>query len=335
MKNKPRVSVIIPVYNSEDYLEQALESLVNQEYKDFEVIIINDGSTDNSLNIIYEFASIDSRFKVFSLNNSGQGYARYVGINKALGKYIAFMDSDDYVKNTWLGTMVSDIELYDVDIASVNYFEHYEEGNRNIESYKFSSGKVIGRQNLLSEWCMDKKLKGFLWNKLFRSEVLKRTNIQLEFSFMEDSYLLINTILNIQSIYFDNRCEYFYRFLSKSSVNSRYDSRDRSSITAFLGIEDIVVKCYPSLKKLFEVRMSKIELFLIMKMDCFQIVENRDLIERFGVSINKNKDSLRPVYNSVDSWIVTRIRTPKSAFFYINLRKLLIRLQRIVRSIKN
>ena len=93
----PKVSIILPVYNVEKYLSQCLDSIVNQTLKDFECICINDGSPDNSLAILKEYASKDSRIKIINQENKGQSSARNVGMNFSKGKYIAFIDSDDWI----------------------------------------------------------------------------------------------------------------------------------------------------------------------------------------------------------------------------------------------
>ncbi|MDD2250514.1 MAG: glycosyltransferase [Candidatus Cloacimonetes bacterium] len=96
--NKPKVSVIIPVYNTETYVEEAMCSIMNQTLRDIEIIIIDDGSTDNSLSVIRKVASEDNRIQYFSQSNKGQSVARNVGIEKATGEYIYFMDSDDFLE---------------------------------------------------------------------------------------------------------------------------------------------------------------------------------------------------------------------------------------------
>ena len=94
--NNPKISVIIPVYNVEKYLSECLDSVISQTLKDIEIICVNDGSTDNSLQILKEYASKDTRIKIIDKENEGQGYARKVGLDVANGEYILFCDSDYY-----------------------------------------------------------------------------------------------------------------------------------------------------------------------------------------------------------------------------------------------
>ena len=92
---RPTISIIIPVYNVQDYLTSCIESIIKQDYKDYEAIFINDGSTDDSLEILKQYVKTDKRFKLISQKNSGLSSARNTGINQAQGKYITFIDSDD------------------------------------------------------------------------------------------------------------------------------------------------------------------------------------------------------------------------------------------------
>jgi glycosyltransferase involved in cell wall biosynthesis len=92
----PTISIIIPVYNAEKYLNKCLESVINQTLKDIEIICINDGSTDNSLDILQKYAKQDNRFIIINQDSSGAGVARNAGLDKAQGEYLAFLDSDDF-----------------------------------------------------------------------------------------------------------------------------------------------------------------------------------------------------------------------------------------------
>ena len=102
----PKISVIIPVYNTEKYLEQCLESVINQTYKDLEIICVNDASTDNSFDVINEYSKKDSRIKYINFEtNKGVSAARNVGLEAATGDYICFIDSDDWIEQTQTETM--------------------------------------------------------------------------------------------------------------------------------------------------------------------------------------------------------------------------------------
>ena len=113
----PKVSIIIPVYNAEKYLKDTLNSVINQTYNDFEVIALNDGSKDNSLSILNEYASKDNRFIVIDKPNSGVSDTRNLGILKASGEYIACLDADDLYSPNFLSVMLGAIESSGAEVA--------------------------------------------------------------------------------------------------------------------------------------------------------------------------------------------------------------------------
>ena len=123
------VSIIIPVFNGEKYLKKCLDSVKSQIYNDFEVIIINDGSTDNTSKIIETYLT-DKRFKVINQDNRGIGFSRNIGIKKAKGEYIVFLDSDDYIEFNFLEKMVYKIKTDNLDMVVCDYFEEREAENR-------------------------------------------------------------------------------------------------------------------------------------------------------------------------------------------------------------
>lgn len=120
-----KVSVIVPVYNRELTIERTIKSVLNQTFRNFELIIVNDGSIDGSLETVTDYAKKDNRIKVFSQNNSGVSMARNKGIRKALGKYICFLDSDDTYELSFLEKMVSAAEKSNADVTYSGHFHLY------------------------------------------------------------------------------------------------------------------------------------------------------------------------------------------------------------------
>lgn len=117
----PKVSVIVPVYNTEKYLERCIDSIISQSFKDFELIIINDGSKDKSLSIMKEHARKDKRIRVFDQNNKGPAITRNFGINQAKAKYVMFIDSDDYIDDNYIQDYYNVISKEDLDIVIGGY----------------------------------------------------------------------------------------------------------------------------------------------------------------------------------------------------------------------
>lgn len=118
---EPKVSIIVPAYNTEKYISKCLESLVNQTLKEIEIILIDDGSKDNTLNIAKSFMEKDSRIKIISQTNQKQGAARNQGMRVAKGEYIGFVDSDDWVDLDYFEKLYNSAKKYDTDIACAGY----------------------------------------------------------------------------------------------------------------------------------------------------------------------------------------------------------------------
>lgn len=186
----PLISVIVPVYNVELYVNRCIDSILAQTYKNFEVILIDDGSTDNSGHICDEYAKVDKRINVIHTKNKGLSSARNMGIEKSVGKYIIFCDSDDWIEEKAMENVLENVNYESVDLIIFGYsmdFPHenniikvdcinkeFESVNEFLLNYKFYRGNY---------------LFGFVWNKLFRSEIIKNNNLIFELGvFPEDLF---------------------------------------------------------------------------------------------------------------------------------------------------
>ncbi|MFV0380332.1 MAG: glycosyltransferase family 2 protein [Anaerorhabdus sp.] len=166
-----KLSVIIPMFNMEDYIEQCLISLVTQTFKDFEILVINDGSTDSSFKIVERMSLTYPIIKLISKVNGGLSSARNHGIDYALGDYITFIDSDDYVEPKYLEKMINKVnEGYDIVCCDINYF--YESKHPSWISPGITPWNIIDmkKKALLSSM--------FVWNKVYKRSFFKEYNIK-------------------------------------------------------------------------------------------------------------------------------------------------------------
>ncbi len=230
------VSVIIPIYNVEKYLAESLERVINQTYKNLEIILLNDGSTDNSLNICNDYKAKDNRIKVIDKANTGQGDTRNKGIELASGKYIYFADSDDLIDYELIETAVNGIEKNNSDVFIFNYYHVYEkdDGSRvNLEERNF----IAGRYTLDTD---DKKLKyitnnylnygcGFeVWDRLYKADIIKKNNIKFPVFrpvIAEDVCFNLFYLMNTHKLEVTNKRLYYYLYREASSMGA-----DRSVI---------------------------------------------------------------------------------------------------------
>ncbi len=123
----PKISIIVPVYNVENYLKKCLDSIVNQTFKDIEIILINDGSTDNSLNICKEYAKKDHRIRLINKPNGGLSSARNVGIDLSTGEYLGFVDSDDWIALNMYEKLYNLCKIFNADISQCKYIRNNEQ----------------------------------------------------------------------------------------------------------------------------------------------------------------------------------------------------------------
>lgn len=198
------ISIIVPVYNSakNGKLSHLIESILNQEYKNFELLLIDDGSTDNSLQICEQFSRHDNRVKVFHKANGGVSSARNYGIEKSLGEFLFFADDDDYVYPDFLKTMAKEIGNYDLLITL------YLETNENVRTEQINRNSVVterteaNNKNEIREKITELKLARFatIWINLFRKDIIVKNNIRFKDIKSEDEIFVNEYLLHCNSI---------------------------------------------------------------------------------------------------------------------------------------
>lgn len=202
----PLISIIIPVYNAEVKIYETIKSIINQNFGDFELLLINDGSKDNSGSICKEFNKEDNRIRVFHQKNSGPSAARNKGIKEARGKFIAFVDADDTVETNWLKTMIVAQEKDNVDLVCTGYNKIVFKDNEVIRTLnltptqmKYKNSKEI-KNNL--ESIVGNGFFNALWNKLYKAEIIRKNNITLDedFSLGEDFLFNLDYVSECNSL---------------------------------------------------------------------------------------------------------------------------------------
>ena len=209
------ISIIIPVYNVENYLRSCLDSVLSQTYKDFEVLMVNDGSTDSSGAICQEFAERDSRFHYFEKENGGLSDARNYGLDRAKGHYITFLDSDDFLFEDYLENLYHASRLSDSDITIGGYCRF---GDSNFYFYndRFKSDSLVSLKDFQAIQYLDSMLDvTFLtfstaWGKLFKRELFSELRFPYG-KYAEDQFLIWKLYMKADKIYVFNGASYVYR----------------------------------------------------------------------------------------------------------------------------
>lgn len=249
--NNKIVSIVVPMFNSQKYIKECVESIINQTYKDIQLIIVDDGSTDDSLKLCKEFQKRDCRITVIEESNSGASWARRNGINYAVGDYITFVDSDDYIVDDYIETLISYSEGSQLVTSGLSYtkkimLDGIKEGKYIVDS----NSPVIKNMIYLD----DNITRGILTNmcgKLFETHIAKKVikNIDTDIFHGEDGEFVYKYILNCKNVCVTNYCGYCYR-MNNQSVTHRTHENFLININ----------KLYSSLKEAFGMSVYKNEL---------------------------------------------------------------------------
>ena len=220
------VSIIVPVYNVEDYIDKCLSSLVNQTLENIEIIVVNDGSPDNSQKIIDKYVKkYPKKVKCYVKENGGQGSARNFGLTKAKGEYIGYVDSDDYVEEDMFEKMYQKAIRNKLDIVICGSYNVYENGKRDIE--------------LNREIFKDKKKNSFfgrmaVWNKIYKRELLVDSNISFRSKlWYEDLDFTLQVLTSAKKVGYINKPFYNYLIREGSTMNNSKVDRNLEILLAF------------------------------------------------------------------------------------------------------
>lgn len=215
------ISVIVPVYNVEEYLEECLESIQHQTYTDIEVILVNDGSTDTSKEICERFCQIDSRFRLINQENQGQSVARNRGVKESIGEYIMFVDSDDIINTNVLEVLLPYMKT-DVDMVECRLTINKEEFNlTKLSTIAFEGNSKEAILNCIAI----KEVKFCAFTKLYRREIVEKIPF-LEGYIYEDVFTGINYLKYIRKIIVVDFIGYYYRIRPNSTMTKPFNEKD-------------------------------------------------------------------------------------------------------------
>lgn len=247
------ISIIVPVYNVEKYIEKCIESICNQSFNDIEIILVNDGSTDSSKNICEDFKKKDNRIKLLNIENSGVSEARNRGLDIATGTYIMFCDSDDFLEKTWCEMLLKGIKSTGSDILISNVVRVNEDGQKSenifsIENKTFNKYEAIrclmsGEQPFVPSYC---------WNKIIKKQVFEEIRFKSNLKFMEDDEIFSRLYLNCNKISYMGETYYNYLIRENSLTQEIQHNMELSlnALKAHSQCLENINHVYPDLCKL-------------------------------------------------------------------------------------
>ena len=219
---RPEISIIVPVYNTENYLDKCIESILTQSFKNIELILVDDGSTDSSGDICDKYRLLDDRVVVIHQENQGQGGARNRGIELSRGKYIGFVDSDDFIEKDMYRTMHEVLTTSHADIVACQVYSVDENNNTSKTNYNGDINKKIesGKEAL------KRYLKQGRWgpcDKLYNKELLLNAPFLIKRSCGEDHAVMIPILYNTKRMVTIDNYFYNYRVREGSTTNSSFN----------------------------------------------------------------------------------------------------------------
>lgn len=326
----PKVSIIMPVYNKEKYIENTLNTICSQTYVDWELIVVNDGSTDESLAIIQNYAEKNKKISVYTQKNSGVSSARNLGLNKACGEWIWFIDADDVPEQGFLKKAML-YDSSDISIIVGNYKRIYPEGT--MESV------VIDRQGrvpsnsfpvLFMEYQYRNGYWGYLWNKLIRRELIEATGVQFKvgLTLAEDLRFMVELYRFTPEIYLitENAMNYTVDAIN-SSNEKRVDYSEQLNIQMF--IYDWIIKSNNKIEyaKMLEGTISRYAAYIVF----YSYEWGEDYSEKAKKIIDNTQVYQLLCYEGVESIMIPIVKALKKK----NLKKLALylKVRNIIRTI--
>lgn len=225
------ISIIVPIYNKEKYLEKCLDSLLNQTYRELEILLVDDGSTDKSLEICRSYAEKDERIRVFSKKNGGVASARNLGVRESLGEYLSFVDPDDYVHPEYAGCLKEALEESGAELVYCYATDIWaSKGKSHTISTETGEITVISRNQY--DW-FDEKTHAVSWGVLYRQEIAKNILFQDNLKIGEDTLYLAECIHASSKIARVDRALYYYYINDDSVTNGRYSEKKLDELEAW------------------------------------------------------------------------------------------------------
>ncbi|MEN2775831.1 glycosyltransferase [Acetivibrio clariflavus] len=283
----PKISVIVPVYNAEKYLRKCVDSIINQSYRNLEIVLVNDGSTDNSGLICDDYKNMDERIKVFHKANGGVAAATNVGLDNMTGDYVVFVDSDDYIEKNMLEDMLLILQKENADIVQCGiYWVDFD--YRIIRKITVPNKIIEGRENILRTYLAKNEIGRNLATKLIKASFFE--NLRLEEGRQIVDVIAITELLNKCDRYvFTENC-YYYNLRTPYSVSrgkftaQKYD--DIKYATKYF--ENFISKNCPALKFYNYFRNVKVAVFCYEKIYYSDFTDRKEELQKLRELFKKN-----------------------------------------------
>ena len=318
------ISIVIPAYNIGAYLNLCLNSIIAQTYKDYEVIIVDDGSTDDTLNIANRYCNNDNRISVIHIENHGVSYARNIGINKAKGDYITFIDGDDWLEEKYLEILYNNIINNHADVSVCSYFYSYDDRETRFLITESDTELIDNLTSLCQMADPHKMWVGWAWGKLYSIKIIKNYNIKYDesISICEDSLFNVMYLNHAKKIVKSNVPLYHYRIRQQSATRLANENpvKTYTKIRSFKKILSIAQE-YPGsqfLDNTYRIIFSTYIYFLsiMFRMGKYErktVIESKAYLKKIRKHVKLSKLG----FNTMMKWIIILI-SPKLLYHILH-----------------
>ena len=251
IKSNAHISIVVPIYNVEKFLNKCISSIVLQSYSNLEIILVNDGSTDSSGEICEYWAEQDNRIKVIHKKNGGLSEARNAGIEVAAGEYLCFIDSDDFICSTYIQYLYDLITDKNADLSVCQLFEVDETDNVINRTHKSLKKELVLECNeeCMREFLISSEIGTVAWRKLYRTNLFKPDIRYPEGKYHEDVWTTYKYIAKCNKIVIGNQQLYAYRIRNGSIMNSMFTPNHLDGVRGSVQRFNEIKHLYPNLKK--------------------------------------------------------------------------------------
>ena len=262
------ISVIIPVYNVEAYLERCVDSVLSQTYKDLEIILVDDGSTDKSISICDAYAKKDQRIKVIHKENGGLSDARNAGLDMFNGNYVTFIDSDDWIEEDYIEYLHQLIVENQADLAVCDFNYIDEQGTLYNSPQNNGHVYIWNQKEALIKLLTGNKMETSAWAKLYKSSIFVENSIRYPYGrLFEDIPVTYVYILKSQSIVFGGRSLYNYFYRPQSISNMKFSPKRLHATEHLSMMIPQILQRYPELRKLCEIAEFRMNFGIYLTLD--------------------------------------------------------------------
>lgn len=245
-KNKVKVSIIVPVYNAERYIKRLLDSILNQTMPNYEIILVNDGSTDASESILEEYAKKDKRIVLVNVQNGGVSKARNIGLSKTTGEYVTFIDADDYIENDLIETLYEKAIQTNCDIVITGY---YIVSQKNKIRMFDNCEEKLSNDMAMEELIRNRKIGMSVWAKLFKRNIISSLKFDENYKNYEDRLFVFEAIRNSQNVLIIPNTLYNYCMNRDSVTHSDFNLSRVKGLEVMDKMYKIVSREYPHLER--------------------------------------------------------------------------------------